>query len=338
MEITEVSTEEWNRALPETGFELFHTGTALEVLDRHTDGQLHRFVGYKGDNPVAMFPVFVVERAVGQAVLSPPPGMGVPQLGPLVMPASPKRRKRERLNREFVETVLERCDVSATGSLCRVICAPDYTDPRPFAWSGLDVETEFTYTLDTAEDTPEELLQAASKSLRREVRDGRETDVTVSVEGREAAERVHEQTSDRYAEQDREYALERGYVTDLTAALLAENRCRVYVARDGDGEFLSGVTVLYSNESAYFWQGGTRVTHDGVSINSLLHWRIVEDLVADPPRPETTRYDLLGANTERLCRYKAKFGGRLVPYHVVESGGATMDIAKKAYQFVGRYG
>jgi len=336
MEITEVSTEEWDRALPKTGFEVFHTPTALSVVDRHTDGELRLFVGYKGDNAVAMFPVFVFERAVGRAVLSPPPGMGIPQLGPLVMPASPKRRKRERLNREFVETVVERCGVERRGSLCRVVCSPEYADPRPFAWAGMDVGTEFTYTLDTADRSPDALLKAASKSLRREVGDGREADVTVSVEGSDAAERVYERTSDRYREQGEEYAIERDYVTDLASALAETSRCRVYVARDPDGAFLSGVTVLYSNDAAYFWQGGTRATYDGISINSLLHWRIVEDLAADPPRPSTTTYDLLGANTERLCRYKSKFGGQLVPYHVVESGGAPMNIAKKAYQLVGR--
>ena len=334
MEITEVATEEWDRALPSEGFELFHTGTALSVVERHTDGTMRLFVGYKGDNPVAMFPVFVVQRAVGRAVLSPPPGMGIPQLGPLVMPASPKRRKRERLNREFVQSVLDRCDVDTTGSLFRVVCSPQYPDPRPFAWTGLDVETEFTYTLDTDDGSPDELLGAASKSLRREVRDGRETDVTVSVEGAEAAERVYEQTSERYREQGEAYALDESYVTDLTASLVEADRCRVYVARDPDGEFRSGITVLYSNDAAYFWMGGTRAEYDGVSINSLLHWRIVEDLATDTTA--ATRYDLLGANTERLCRYKSKFGGQLVPYHVVESGGTPMHIAKKAYQLVGR--
>lgn len=335
MEITEVSTEEWDRALPKAGFEVFHTPTALSVVDRHTEGELRLFVGYKGDNPVAMFPLFVLRRAVGRTVLSPPPGMGVPQLGPLVMPASPKRRKRERLNREFVEAVLDRVGVDGTTSLCRVVCSPAYADPRPFAWTGMEVGTEFTYTLDTATQSPEELLRDASKSLRREVRDGRETDVTIGVEGADAAEAVFEQTSKRYREQGEAYPLDRDYVTDLTSALAEAGRCRVYVARDPDGSFLSGVTVLYSNDSAYFWQGGTRATYDGVSINSLLHWRIVEDLAEDPPHG-ATEYDLLGANTERLCQYKSKFGGRLVPYHVVESGGTPMDIAKKAYQLVGR--
>ena len=336
MEITDVSLQEWDSALPKTGFEVFHTPAALSVLDRHTEGAMRLFVGYKGDNPVAMFPVFIVERAVGQAVLSPPPGMGVPQLGPLVMPASPKRRKRERLNREFVEAVLDRCGVDGRASLLRVICSPSYSDPRPFAWTGMDVGTEFTYTLDTSEQTPEELLRAASKSLRREVGDGRDSDVRVTVEGAEAAETVYEQTSERYHEQGEEYPLERAYVSDLTTALAEEDRCRVYVARDPEGEFLSGITVLYSNDAAYFWQGGTRASYDGVSINSLLHWRIIEDLASDPPRPSTTEYDLLGANTERLCQYKSKFGGQLVPYHVVESGGTPMNIAKKAYQLVGR--
>jgi hypothetical protein len=47
-------------------------------------------------------------------------------------------------------------------------------------------------------------------------------------------------------------------------------------------------------------------------------------------------YDLVGANTEHLCRYKSKFGGELVPYYTVESSGLAMDAAKGAYGLVER--
>lgn len=45
-----------------------------------------------------------------------------------------------------------------------------------------------------------------------------------------------------------------------------------------------------------------------------------------------TAYDLMGANTERLCRYKSKFGAELVPYFAVETSSPGMKAAKRAYQ------
>lgn len=334
MECRQIDLDEWDRALPEIGFEVFHTPAALEVLDRHTPGERQLLAGYNGDRPVGLLPVFVQRRSLGKAVLSPPPSMGVPRLGPLVMPASPKRRKQEKVNREFTASALETLGVDGSRALLRTICPTTYADPRPFTWNGLDVETAFTYSLDTTGHSIESLRESFSKSLRREIRDAEELEVEVTVEGAETAGRVHEETAARYAEQDREYPLDRPYVEDLARTLADDDRCRVYTARTPDGEFLSGITALYSNDAAYFWQGGNRTIHEGVSINSLLHWQILEDVIEDPPRETVTSYDLMGANTERLCRYKSKFGAELVPYYIVESSGRGMELAKKAYQLV----
>jgi hypothetical protein len=336
MHIEHVDTTEWDSALPDTGFDVFHTSAALEVLDRHTAGDLQLFAGYKGDQPVGLFPLVVQRRTVGKAGLSPPPSMGVPRLGPLVMPASPKRRKREKLNRQFTQGVLERAGFDGSRSLLRAVCTPDYADPRPFTWEGLDVEAVFTYRLETAGRTTEEILASFSKSLRRDIRDGHDLDIDVRIDDPEGTRLVHEQTATRYGEQDRSYPLEWDYVDDLTQALMADDRCRVYTAHERDGTFLSGVTVLYSNDAAYFWQGGARTTHENVSLNSHLHWQILTDIVDDPPRESVTQYDLMGANTERLCRYKSKFGADLVPYYVVETDSTQMTLAKKAYRLVGR--
>lgn len=336
MNLQRIDESEWADALPDSGFEVFHTPEALAVVGRHADGELQLYAGYNGDRPVALLPIVVQNRAAGSAALSPPPALGIPRLGPLLMPASPKRRKRERLNRQFTDELLEALGARDRWTLFRTICSPTYPDPRPYTWAGFDVEPAFTYSLDTAGRSTDDLLKSFSKSLRREIRDGRELDVTVGVEPVEEVRSVYEDTATRYREQGTRFALDWPYVRDLTNALAATDRCRVYVARTPEGAFLSGITVLYSNDAAYFWQGGTRTTHEGVSINSLLHWRIIEDLVEAPPRESVTRYDLMGANTERLCRYKSKFGADLQPYYVVETDSRYMDVAKRAYELVSR--
>jgi lipid II:glycine glycyltransferase (peptidoglycan interpeptide bridge formation enzyme) len=246
------------------------------------------------------------------------------------MSNSPKRRKRERVNRRFVEGVLEELAADSSRTLLRFVCAPSYGDPRPFRWAGMDVHTEFTYHL-PVDDDPEGLLRSFSKSLRREIRDLEETDLTVGVaeDARSAASEVYEDIASRYDEQGEPFPLTEAYVLDLVEAL--GDRCRVYVARDGDGAYLTGVIVFYSNDAAYYWEGGARATYDDASVNSLLHWTVVRDVAVDPELEPVTRYDMVGANTPRLCRYKAKFSPELVPYYVVESGGATMDLAKTAY-------
>ncbi len=335
MEIRQLSLDEWDDALPSSGFEVFHTAAALEAIDDHTSGDLRLYGGFKGDRPVGLFPVFVQERAVGRAILSPPPGLAIPRLGPLVMPASPKRRKREQVNGRFAEHVLDALDTDASMTLFRTVCPTSYPDPRPYVWSNLDLDTSFTYHLDVDADT-DELLKSFSKSLRREIRDGQDLDIEVDVTAEDGVRAVFEHTRERYREQDRGFTLDWPYVSDLTRALAADDRCRTYVARGPGGDYLSGMVVLYSNDAAYYWLGGARTIYEGTSVNSLLHWHVIQDIAAGDPRESVDTYDLMGANTERLCQYKSKFGASLVPYYALESSGAGMAAAKTAYRLVSR--
>ncbi|MBX0294058.1 lipid II:glycine glycyltransferase FemX [Haloarcula nitratireducens] len=334
MRVERLTLSEWGDALPNTGYEVFHRPAALSVVERYADGELVLFGGFKGDQPVGLLPVVETTRTVGRTLMSPPPGMNIPRLGPIVMPTSPKQRKRERVNKKFVESVLEEIDAMGPLSLVRLLTPRQYGDPRPFQWADFDLTTQFTYVVDLAETDAETVLESFSKSLRRDIRRGRESDVTVSVEGLDAAEDIYRTTRDRYADQNRGFSLSWPYVRDLVTEL--GDDARTYVARSADGEFLSGVTVLYGPDTAYFWQGGAKTDHDGIVVNSLIHWRVIEDILADPTFEGVTEYDLMGANTRRLCDYKGKFAGELVPYYTIETDSAAMNIAKSAFMAVTR--
>jgi len=335
MRVERLSPAEWEQHLPSDGFDVFHRREALDVLDEHAPGTLRRYAGFKGDSPVALLPLFVREGPLGTALLSPPPSYGVSRLGPLLMPTSPKRRKHEKINSNFAEGVLDDLAVEEPLTLFRMVCHTEYPDPRPFGWADFSIEPSFTYRLDLADADLDDVLASFSKSLRREITDGEELNVTVETD-RSALVDIYETTRQRYEEGGRAFTLEWPYVRDLVDAL--GPWARVYVVRNEAGAVLTGIVVLYSNDAAYFWLGGARTTHEGVSINSLLHWRIIEDVVEDPPTDSIDTYDLVGANTERLCRYKSKFGADLVPYYTVESSGATMDVAKRVYESITRGG
>jgi len=331
MHVERLDLSEWGDHLPATGTEVFHRPAVLRALDDHTDADLVLYGGFKGDQRIALWPVFVRDTPVATAAFSPVPSMGIPRLGPVLTPASPKRRKREQLNRTFVGEVLDELTEDTTPSLLWLACNTGYTDPRPFDWRDLSVTPRFTYHLDVGGDADAQ-LKSFSRSLRREVRDAEDLDISVRLEGRNGVREIYRETMERYAEQDDDYRVPWSYVRDLTAGL--DERARAYVARDPQGTFLGGITVLYSDDAAYFWQGGTRATYESVSVNSLLHWRIVEDIAAGEPVESVDTYDLMGANTERLCEYKAKFGGELVPYFTVESDNTLMDLAKRVYSAV----
>lgn len=334
MRLEEIDIEEWGRDLPEAGFEVFHHPDALEVLADHATAEMTLYGAYKGQEPVGLFPVFVTKLPLGRVVLSPPPDLAVPRLGPIVMPTSPKQRKREAVNREFIDLVLDDLDATSRGTLLRVVCSSAFEDPRPFSWSGFRVEQSFTYVLDLTDETVESVTGRFTRDLRRDVNALDETDIVVEVEGPDAAARVCADVTARYEEQGETFAPSEAFFRDLVTAM--GPRARVYVARTTEGEYLGGIVILYSNDTAAFWQGGVAASHDGVSVNSALHWAAIEDIIEDPPVESVRGYDLVGANTPRICRYKSKFGGDVRGYVTVESNGVAMAAAKRTHSLVSR--
>lgn len=336
MEVDSISIDEWEAECPSTVTSVFHRPETLRVVDEHVSGDLQLFVGYNGDRLVGLLPVFSRGTTVGSVTASPPPGWSLPHMGPMLFPASPKQRKREKLNKTFTSSALDRLRDDSSFSLLHLVCLPEHTDPRPFRWAGFNVETLFTYQIDVADRPLDEVRSDFSRSLRREIDSADETSMSVSKEGIEGVRRVFDDCAVRFAEQGRDYPLNWPFMRDLVRAL--NDRAQAYIARGPDDEYLGGIVVLYSDNTAYFWQGGVRHSFEGVSTNSILHWAILEDLVEEPAFADVEAYDLFGANTARLCEYKSKFGGELVPYYRVESSGAGMSLAKSAYNLVGRLG
>jgi len=333
MNVEQIGFDEWGHSLPTSGYEVFHLPQALSVVDSHTDGDCRLYAAKKGQETVGLLPVFVEDKPVGRLVLSPPPGLSIPRLGPLLMPNSPKRRKRETLNQTLIESVLEDVGADSSMTLFRMLTPLSYSDPRPLSWNGLDLQPNFTYVVDVSEaSNMDDLMKSFSKSIRNKMRRLPDMDLRITDEGRDGALRIHEDVKTRYLEQDKTPPVSREFVEDLVDAV--ENRFRAYVARDDSDRYLGGITVLYSDDLAYFWQGGVRHSYDGISVNTLLHRRILEDILTDTELESVTGYDLVGANTERLCEYKAKFCGDLEPYYVAESAGVGMSTAKTAYKML----
>lgn len=328
MRIKRLHSSEWAEALPVRGTEPFHTAAALDTIDQHVSGTVHLLGGFKGDEPVGLFPIHERQKLGARLLTSPPLSLGIGRLGPLVMSNSPKQRKQERTNRRFIRAALDELDAANPRTLLRLACSPEYSDPRPFQWNGFQVEPAFTYRLSLDDTDADTVLKNFTRDLRREI--GKEDEVPFDIErgGINDVRRIYDSVKARHRDQNHRYPLPWEFVRDLVDTL--DEQVRVYVART-DGEFVAGTIVLYSAETAYFWKGGTKTDHT-VSPNSLLHWRIIKDVLEDPELSDIEAYDLYTANNERLAEYKSKLGGSPQPYFVVESGGPAMTAAKGIYR------
>jgi hypothetical protein len=321
----ELDADRWDRLVAQSPAGTpFHRRAAVDVLAEHANADLHALVGYKGQEPVGVFPVFEKSKGPVSTAFSPPPDLKVSYLGPAPCNlAKLKARKRERRHRRFVEGCLDYLEREVGPRYVHVRVDPDYPDPRPFDWNDFEVTPRYTYVVDLDRDE-DDLFAAFSSDARQNVRAADDAAVEVSEGGRAVVDRILDQVAARHREQDKTYLVTPEFVGDLYDRL-PDGVVRPYAVRV-DGEFAGGMVTLESEDTVYRWQGGAKPDAD-LPVNDALDWRIMSDAV----ERGKTGYDLVGANNPRLCRYKAKFAPDLRVYHSFQRGTRGMNVASKVY-------
>ncbi|MFP8954049.1 GNAT family N-acetyltransferase [Natrialbaceae archaeon A-arb3/5] len=308
---------------------LCHELEALAVQAEHADATLHPLIGFKGQEPVGLFPVFEVDKRFVTTAFSPPPHLRVPYLGPAFLNMGKlKQRKRERRRQRFMDGCFEWIDAELNPKYGHIRTSTAFADSRPFKWSGYDATPEYTYAVDltVGED---DLLMTFSSDARSNIRNADEDAYDVSVGGSEEIRLIHEQVRNRYESQGIGFDVPVEFVLDL-ADRSANGHVRPYTLRVDD-EFVGGILALEYGGRTGRWMGGVRTDADvDVPTNDLLDWAIMEDGI----EAGLETYDLVGADTRRINRYKAKFNPELRTYYSLEYGSWGMRTAASLYDSV----
>jgi len=327
VEITALDPDEdrdrWNRIVERADrTNPFYRGEAITLQAKETGTTPHLLVGYKGEEPVGLFPVFEYRRGPVSGAFSPAPYSWSIYLGPAPANlAKLKRRKADRRVRRFLEGSLAWID-EAFGPVYSQFDVAAIADVRAFEWAGYDVSPSFTYVVDLEGD-PEELLATFSSDARSNVRSA---DGYVVTEGdRDDVARIVEQVRARYRSQGKPFHLTGEFARSLYDAL-PEGRLRPYVCLV-DGEFVGGILIVESATTRYRWQGGVK-TDVELPVNDVLDWEVMRDGL----EAGLDRYDLVGAGVPSINRYKAKFNPRLEGYYTVTGGSYGVDLLVDRYR------
>ncbi|WP_255193462.1 lipid II:glycine glycyltransferase FemX [Natronobeatus ordinarius] len=302
---------------------LFHRYDSLEVQADHAGSTLHPLVGYKGEEPVGVLPIFAQRKGPVTLAFSPPYELGVPTLGPALLHMDQlKQRKREKRHRRFVEGCLEWIDDRLEPRYTSIQAGWRYDDVRPFVWNGFEATPSYTYVIDL-ERGREALLSRFSQSARRHVRNN-EDGYDVEVGGEQEVHWILARLRERYAEQGRNVPVSSAFVSALYGRL-ADEGVRPYVLRV-DGEPVTGTILLEWNETARSWLGGAK-PDVGLPANDLLEWQMMCDAL---DRGQST-FEIVGANTPRLNEWKTKFSPEIRSYYQLERTTPGMEAAKQLY-------
>ena len=318
--------EQWNRCVERSPHATpFHHWAALDVLADHAGATLYPLVGYKGQEPVGILPLFELKKGPLSAVFSPPPDLWVPYLGPALCNFQKlKRRKVERRHRRFVEGCLDLIESECSPRYTLLRTATRYPDVRPFEWNDYEITPRHTYVVDISVDQ-ETLLSQFSSDARSNIRTVRDADCVVEEGGVADIKRTIEQVQARHDAQGETYLLEPSVVVDLYEQL-PDGYVRPYACRV-DGEFAAGMVTLEDDSTIYRWQGGAKPDVD-LPVNDYIDWTII----GEASERGRTNYDLVGANNPRLCGYKAKFDPDLASYYSVQKGTRSMNVVSEVYK------
>ncbi|MHC3436921.1 lipid II:glycine glycyltransferase FemX [Natrialbaceae archaeon A-gly3] len=306
----------------------FHRFEALEVQATHADATLHPLVGYKGEEPVGLFPVFSLSRGPARGALSPPPDLKVPYLGPALLDSGGlKQRKAEKRHRRFVEAIDEEISDEIDPHYVHVRSGPAYADPRPFIWNDYEPTPRYTYEVDI---TPEEedLFMTFSGDIRENVRRADEDGYELLEGDAEDVARIIDLVRERHEDQDVSFDVPTSFARDLYHELPA-GRMRAYVCQV-DGEFAGGEVTLEDERTLYGWQAAANYDLP-IAVTDLVCWH----LIRDGRERGLERYDLGGANDPRLCSYKAKYNPTVETYYELERSNRMMDGLKGLYRRFG---
>ena len=317
---TDEDRTRWNECVERSRLgTVCHEYDALHVQADYSGATLHPLIGFKGQEPVGLFPVFEIRKGFVTTAFSPPPHLRVPYLGPaFVNMEKLKQRKRERRRQRFMEGCFEWIETELAPKYVHVRTTTAFTDSRPFTWNDFDVTPEHTYVVDLTRDE-DELLMTFSSDARSNVRNADEDAYEIDVGGAEEIELIVDQVRRRYESQGVSFGVDAAFVRDL-ADRAVNGSVRPYTLRVDD-EFAGGIVALEYGDTIGRWMGGVRTDAEtSLPTNDLLDWAVM----CDGRYRGLGQYDLVGAATPRINRYKAKFNPSLRTYYTVEGGSWGM--------------
>ncbi|HOX34158.1 MAG TPA: GNAT family N-acetyltransferase [Methanoregulaceae archaeon] len=304
---------------------IFHTWKWLHLVEKHTDTRLYPIMGLKGEAIIGILPVFHMKKYGMSAAFSPPPSTDIPYLGPVLKDSEGyPQYKKESIEKEFQSSV-DHYLTSDLGCGFIALTLSTHHDPRPYMWADYILEPIFDYHLNLNQDI-EAIWQKMNNKLRAVIKRTEKQGVIIEDGSEADLIDIYNSVFRRYKEQNRSLTLSQDYLVDLYRAFYPEN-FKVFVAKE-NGETIGGIIAISYNNRILSWVGKAKPESSNISPNDLAQWEIIRYANSKG----YSLYEEIGAGTERLSRFKAKFNPKPVcRFYVRKYPSRSYRILEKAY-------
>jgi hypothetical protein len=262
---------------------LFHTWNWLKITEKHTHMKLIPLIGTKGGTPIGIFPLFFQKIGPVRMVFSPPPHAGLFYLGPVIAGYNTfNQEKKEIIYHGFQNAVEQFITNELKTNYTYLSLSPALQDPRPFTWSGYNVDFQYDYVIDLSIGS-DNLLRTLDKRGRQNLNVARKRGISIEIGGKKEYELILNLLEARYAQQGKIPTTSRKYHLDIYDAY--KQNLKIFVAKR-EGEVVTGSIDFQYRDTHYSWIGNPKPKIPiSPSPNDLLIW-------------ESVRYA-----SERGCRY-----------------------------------
>jgi hypothetical protein len=324
----ECDAKEWDSIISKSCHgTLFHSWTWLQLAAKHTHTILYPLIGIKDNTPVAVFPLFYQRKGPIRLVFSPPPSTVMFYLGPVIADYDKmKQEKREKIFIDFQTSVDNFIKNELNAQYVNISLTPYLEDPRPFLWSGYNIESQYDYVIDLSRGA-ESLLRAIDKKQRQNLSRAKKRGIVVESGGRNEFEGILNLMDIRYQQQGRTVRSSRKYLLDIYDAY--QDNMKIFVAKLNE-EVLTGTIDFQYKDTHYSWIGNPKPKNQvSPSPNDLVIWESVRFAQEMGMKYYVT---MNAAGNSRLHSYYAsKYDPDLKVHFSLKRTSCIMSLLEKGY-------
>ncbi len=250
---------------------------------------------------IQAFMVFFKKRKMRFDVITVPPL--TPYLGPWIhYPEGQKESTRLSYEKKLLEKMIDQLP-----KVDRFIqyFHPKMTNWLPFYWSGFEQSTRYTYIIDSLSDT-DKLFDGLQGNIRREINKAQKQ---LTISESDEVETLHSLKEMDYSAKKQELAYSKAFFQRVHEKLNARNACKVWIAKDKDGQPIASLLLVWDDDSAYYLAGAVDPKNRNTGAMSLLMWTAIQFSSS-----VTNSFNFEGSMVEPIERFFRSFGAKQTPY------------------------
>lgn len=300
--LEENEIEKWDSIVDSSPYgTIFHTWKFLKIIEKHTKTKLFPIIVYEGTKAIGIFPIFYQKKYFIKAVFSPPPHVAVPYLGPIIIDYDILRPfDREKIYLEFQKKIDDFLFQDLRSNYAMLVLPRNLLDARPFIWTNYDVRPLYNYTKNIIIGE-EKLWNQFRKNLRQGITRTIKKGVTIEEGFESDIYFIHSSVNARYSEQNKKFSPTIDYLIELYKSLYPL-QVKIFISKFNCNAIGGSIYLCYK-DNFIDWLGGTKTSIEGLAANDLTTWESLKWAFKN----KFIFYEQIGANTERLAKYKSKY-------------------------------